>query len=1089
MAGRGGERAPPLAAALTLRELLPEIEYHSPRPVIPILDPKAQLPPLYRRFLDELAARGFVGDIETSYASRLVVATDNSVYQVLPTAVVFPKDEADVVRLLRLSNERRFATPARAEDAITLSPRGGGTGTNGQALSSGIIVDLSRHLGSILETNLEAGWVRVQPGVILDQLNAQLKKHGVFFAPNLSPSSRATLGGMISTDASGKGSRVYGKTSEHVLELRAVLVDGELLDARPIDREELAREKARRDLRGEIHRVVDDVVTANADRIRDALPKIKRFVTGYDLAHVHRPDGTFDLKSVLCGSEGTLAFVTEAKLRLTPLPKHRQLVAIRYSDFDSALRAASALVSHAPGAIETIDETIVGLAKNDVIWDSVAHLVRQREGEAPLAAVNLVEMESDDPDVVEQKIAALTRELDGSTAASIGYTLVRDPKDIAALWNLRKKGVGLLGNAKGERRPIPFVEDTAVPPEHLADYIRDFRSILDRHGLRYGMFGHVDVGCLHVRPALDMKVDADDRLLRSISDEVAALAKRYGGVLWGEHGKGLRGEYTPMFFGPELYEELRRVKGAFDPHNQLNPGKLATPLRSSAELISIDAVKRGKLDREIHPAVRRHFDTAIHCNGNGACFDWSPSSVMCPSSKVTRDRIHSPKGRAGILREWLRLLARGGHDAGVSGGEAQAISLALLRGRESAPADFSHEVYDAMNGCLACKACATECPIKVDVPTLRADFLAQYHGRYRRPLKDYFVAVLEWSLSLMVAMPALFNAIVASPFVKGILAKIVGIVDTPLLATATLEAGLRARRAPRFDRATLEALTLEDRARTVLVAQDAFTTYYEPNVALAAYDVLSKLGLRVVFLPYFENGKALHVKGFLRRFEAVAKATARSLSSVAELGIPIVGIEPAVTLTYRDEYVHTLGRDAVGFEVLLLQEYLARHQLRALEAHRDSLSPSAAPLRLFGHCTERTAARSSQTEWARVFGAIGFDVEPVPVGCCGMCGVFGHEAEHVDESRGVFEMSWKGALPSTDDASSRARQIVTGHSCRSQVKRFGGFVALHPIEALRDALDRATPAPKRARTTPSKHDTSESAVPTSNKAPDLTSVE
>ncbi len=999
--------------------------------MIPYLDPKAQLPESYGTFLDELAARGFLGEIRTDYAQRLVAATDNSVYQVVPHAVVFPKTEDDVALLLALASEDRFAD-------VKLSPRGGGTGTNGQSLCDGIIVDVSRHLASILETNLAEGWVRVQPGVVLDQLNAHLKPHGVFFAPNLSPTNRATIGGMIATDASGKGSRIYGKTSQHVLELRAVLLDGTVLEVKPLDRDELERVKKRKDLTGAIHRTVDEVVTTHARTIETALPKLARFLTGYDLAHVKRGD-RFDLASVICGSEGTLAVVTEAKLKLTKLPKHRTLIAIRYPDFDAALRAANVLVASDPGAIETVDHNIVRLAKADPIWHAIAHLVAQRPEEPPLEAVNLVEFESDDPSVVAAKVDALSKALDAGGSCS-GYTVAREAKDIAALWTLRKKGVGLLGNAAGDRRPVPFVEDTAVPPEKLADYIKEFRAILDRHGLRYGMFGHVDVGCLHVRPALDMRSEDDEKLLRTISDEVVALVKRYGGVLWGEHGKGYRSEYTPTFFGPELYEQLRRVKGAFDPRNQLNPGKLATPARSNDALITIDTLKRGKYDRQIHEAVRAKFDTAVHCNGNGACFDWNPDTVMCPSFLITKDRIHSPKGRAGIMREWLRLLAHAGHteEAGLG-----------LRSRAREPNDFSHEVYDAMNGCLACKACATDCPIKVDVPSFRADFLAQYHGRYRRPLKDYFVAVLETSLVLMAVFPALANRLMELGFVKRFLERVVGIIDSPRLAEKTLAAGLRSRSAPRFDPSALARLDEEERARTVLVAQDAFTTFYEPNVALAAYDLLTKLGRRVVFLPFFENGKGLHIKGFLGRFETVATKASRVLRDAARLDIPIVGLEPAVTLTYRDEYVHLLGEAAP--EVKLLQEYLSEPKLLeeiATRVKKGEVTQSPSKLRLFGHCTERTSEPTSQKKWQTVFAAFGIELDVAAVGCCGMCGIYGHETEHFDESRRAFEQSWEKALGKSEESD----VVVTGHSCRSQVKRFGGFVARHPIEALDDLL-------------------------------------
>lgn len=1031
-------------------------DLHPPVSMIPTLTSKQQLPALYREFLEQLAAEGFSGDIRTDYASRLVTATDNSVYQLLPVAVVFPRHEADVALALTLAHGETFRD-------VKLSPRGGGTGTNGQALCDGVIVDVSRHMHEILEVSLSEGWVRVQPGVILDQLNDHLRPHGVFFAPNLSPSSRATLGGMIATDASGKGSRVYGKTSNHILALRSVLLDGSVLDSARMSPAELESVQRRPGLVGEVHRVVDEVVTTRRGTIAKQFPRLARFLTGYDLAHVYDEEGYFNLNSILAGSEGTLAVVTEAKLKLTPLPKHKQLFAVRYADFDAALRAARVLVQSDPGAIETVDSTIVGLAKNDVIWHSVAHLL-DASGEPPLAAVNLVEFESDDPAVVARKVRELCETLDagrGQPGQATGYTIATESRDIAALWSLRKKGVGLLGNAPGERRPVPFVEDTAVPPERLADYIRDFRAILDRHGLRYGMFGHVDVGCLHVRPALNLRDPQDGRLLRQISDEVSRLVKSYGGVLWAEHGKGFRSEYSPTFFGPELYQELRKVKGAFDPYNQLNPGKLATPPTSGERLVSIDAKKRGDFDREITAAGQEKYALSVHCNGNGQCFDYHHDHVMCPSAKVTRDRIHSPKGRAGVLREWLRLLSVAGYDPGVEPGSGMGGRHA----RKEAAADFSHEVYDAMNGCLACKACATQCPIKVDVPHLRSEFLAQYHSRYRRPLKDYFVATLELMLVAMGRMPKLINWFFRRAWFKAALARWIGIVDSPLLSEQRLRAELERRGAQKLDFNRLRALGPAEKSKTVLVAQDAFTTFYESNVALAVYDVLTRLGLDVVFLPYRENGKALHIKGFLGRFRRVVKNNTDFYARVAELGLPIIGIEPAVTLTYRDEYPIALGQDAHAghdaettppFRIQLLQEYLAKKLPELGTSVRALRREAAGSLLLFGHCTERTEEVASQEQWRGIFRAFGLELEPQATGCCGMCGVYGHEAEHYEESRGVFDMSWGKRMPK--DAAAQRRVLAQGHSCRSQVKRFAGFVPRHPMEALRDALDGATAA-------------------------------
>jgi Fe-S oxidoreductase len=710
-----------------------------------------------------------------------------------------------------------------------------------------------------------------------------------------------------------------------------------------------------------------------------------------------------------------------------------------------------------------------------VIWHTVAHLL-EAQGEAPLAAVNLIEFESDDPAVVARKVSDLAAALEaerGAPGKATGFTIATRGQDIAALWGLRKKGVGLLGNIKGERRPVPFVEDTAVPPERLADYIRDFRAILDRHGLRYGMFGHVDVGCLHVRPALNLRDPADGLLLRQISDEVTALVKSYGGVLWAEHGKGFRSEYSPTFFGPELYQELRKVKGAFDPYNQLNPGKLATPPTSGERLISIDAKKRGDFDREITGSARARFDVAVHCNGNGQCFDYHPDHVMCPSSKVTRDRVHSPKGRASILREWLRLMSGAGHDPGA----ALGTGTGGRRSRREAPEDFSHEVYDAMSGCLACKACATQCPIKVDVPELRAEFLAHYHTRYRRPLKDYFMATLERVLGMMGRAPRFFNWFFERGWFQSALERWIGIVDSPKLSEERLSEALAERGAQKFDLKQLRRLDADEKRKTVLIAQDAFTTYYESNVALAVYDVLTRLGLNAIFLPFRENGKALHIKGFMQRFRRVVRNNGRFYARVAELGVPIVGIEPAMTLTYRDEYRSVLAKHGAAhdrapseepFHIQLLQEFLAP-KLRELRLPSAASRPGGPrSLLLFGHCTERTLEVKSQEQWRSVFEAFGVDLELQPTGCCGMCGAYGHETEHYEESRGVFEMSWAKRLPK--DGASRL-VLAQGHSCRSQVKRFAGFVPRHPMEALRDLLaerapvrvERASAAPEAAQ--------------------------
>ena len=454
---------------------------------------------LVLNFLQALEQQGFTGDTATDYADRLTMATDNSIYQLLPDAVVFPRSTADVALIARLASQERFSS-------LVFTPRGGGTGTNGQALNQGIIIDMSRYMNRIIEINPEEGWVRVEAGVIKDQLNQFLKPYGYFFAPELSTSNRATIGGMINTDASGQGSLVYGKTSDHVMGVRAVLLGGDILDTQPMAIELAETLAAESTTSGRIYRTVLERCRENRELILDKFPKLNRFLTGYDLRHVFNDDmSQFDLTRVLTGSEGTLAFITEARLDITRLPKVRRLVNVKYNSFDSALRNAPFMVEARALSVETVDSKVLNLAREDIVWHSVSELITDVPDKEMLG-LNIVEFAGDDAELIESQVNTLCQRLDELIAQGeggvIGWQLCNDLSGIERIYAMRKKAVGLLGNAKGAAKPIPFAEDTCVPPEHLADYIVEFRALLDSHGLSYGMFGHVDAGVLHVRPAI-----------------------------------------------------------------------------------------------------------------------------------------------------------------------------------------------------------------------------------------------------------------------------------------------------------------------------------------------------------------------------------------------------------------------------------------------------------------------------------------------------------------------------------------------------------------------------------------------------------
>ena len=1014
--------------------------------MLPRLDPQELVAPLYQDYAKTLSLLNFTGDISTSYGARLAVATDNSIYQQLPQLVLHPRCQSDIQIITSLASEDKF-------QEIKFSARGGGTGTNGQSLTPGIIVDLSKYMNRILEINVEENWVKVEAGVVKDQLNDFLRPYGFFFSPDLSTSNRATIGGMINTDASGQGSLVYGKTSNHVLGLTSVLANGEALTTAPMlvtDAVELAKESTT------LGNIIKQVLATSVDKrqkILDKFPRLNRFLTGYDLEHVISDDlTTLDLSRLITGSEGSLAFVCEAKLNLTPISKAKTLINIKYDSFDSALRHSPTLVGANATSVETIDSKVLNLAKQDIVWHSVSELITDVENKV-MDGINIVEYNGESPEALAGEIELLTAQLDKDIANEtgvIGYQVTSDLASIGKLYAMRKKAVGLLGNTKGSQKPLAFAEDTAVPPENLADFIAEFRELLDSYQLHYGMFGHVDAGVLHVRPALDMCDPEQEVIMREISDKVVALTAKYGGLMWGEHGKGYRSEYSPEFFGEELFNELRKIKTAFDPLNKMNPGKICTPIDSTEPLVSVDAVKRGTFDRQIPVQVKDSFKSAMECNGNGLCYNYDANSPMCPSSKITRDRRHSPKGRAGLMREWLRLLENKGVDIlslekNISGWSVkQLLDKVKNKLGRAEQQDFSHEVMDAMSGCLACKACASQCPIKVDVPDFRARFLNVYHSRYFRPLKDHLVANVEQLAPMMAKAPKLVNLVLDNTLYESFSKATIGYVDTPLLSVPTLKIRNERNGFERFDLSRFKSLSTEQKASYVFIVQDPFTSFYDAGVVEKLMQLIAKLGFKPVLVPFKPNGKPQHVKGFLTRFAKTAKNTADFLNQLHDLAIPMIGIDASLALCYRDEYKQILGEKRGDFTVLLAHEWLiSMIDHNKLEIKQKLLEDNT-EYKLFAHCTEKTALAGSEQEWVNIFKYFGLTLNKTSVGCCGMAGTYGHEQVNLENSKGLFELSWQPKLADVKEE----QVLVTGYSCRSQVKRLGNLKTKHPVEVL-----------------------------------------
>ncbi|MEN3175571.1 FAD-binding and (Fe-S)-binding domain-containing protein [Gluconobacter sp. OJA] len=952
-------------------------------------------------FLAKLAAEGFEGDVTPQVSARLVGATDNSIYQRLPLAVIYPRTTEDLNRAVR----------AAEDGSLTLAMRGGGTGTNGQSLTAGIVVDVARYLDRILDFDPDTGHVTVEPGVVLARLNAFLKPHGYFFPPTVSTATRATIGGMIATDASGKGSRIYGRTSDYIETMDVVLSDGSDLHVEKLTSDALEHKKTDSDLSARVYREVYRVVTEQADEIRRVFPDMNRGLTGYNLENVLLENGQFSLARLLAGSEGTLALTKRVVLRVRKLPRYRQLLVVRYASFDSTLRDVQTILPANPSAVEVLDDRVLEKASQDIVWQSLESVLGARS-EQPVRGMSFVEFVGDNADHLHQQMQEAVTLLESSPYEVIDYKPVSDQSIINQLWTLREKSVGLLGRPDGRKQGVAFVEDTAVPPEALADYVSEFRGILDGYGLSYGMFGHADVGCLHVRPFLDMLSEHDRALIRPISDAVANLTKRHGGLLWGEHGRGYRGEFSPLFFGETLFTELCRIKEVFDPKDIFNRGKLA-PVGVKYPVDRIDGIPfKGQFDEQISSDLRDDFSLSVSCNGNGACYNREPDMAMCPSYKATKDRLQSPKGRATLLRSWARL-----------------NSLPDSAADKNALPELTAELKASLDTCLSCKACATQCPIRVDIPSMRSKFLDLYFLTHRRPVRDYLVYWLEPLLKVGRQMPTLANILMQNP-ISTVFLKQLGFVDLPKISPARLP------KSTHVSTKWLEQAGNND--RSVVLIQDSFTGSFDGGVIESAYTLLKSLGMDPRVTSVWDNGKARHVRGFRKGFSATARKTLKQLKNIARHGVPVISLDAATGLMFEQEYRDVAGSEAIP-TVLSLEAFLKRQITKGIIPSK-AVKPDTAALTIISHCTEQAVRPGSAEDWTVILRHLGVQADAGKAGCCGMAGLFGHEKEHADLSASIFAQNWA--------SKAEGNILATGFSCRCQTKRLAGRRPAHPVEIL-----------------------------------------
>ena len=935
--------------------------------------------------------------------ARVLYSTDASIYEIEPLGVAYPAHAEQVSRILRYAYER----------GIPVTPRGGGTSLGGQAVGRSIQVDFSRHMNRILEVNVEERWARIQPGVVLDELNAHLKPMGLLFAPDVSPSNRANVGGMIGNNSCGSHSIIYGKTIDHVLELNVVLSDGTETVFKPVGDREYGEKSGMGGLEGRIYREIRRIAYENRDEIEARYPKIMRRVGGYNL-DAFVDEGPFDPCKMIVGSEGTLVAVTEARVNLVPLPSHTGLNICHFSDLIESMEATVEILKTDPSAVELTDKTILDLAK-----DSPAAAGQRDFIEGDPEAILMVEYYGETADEVSERMDALESLL---RKKNLGYACVRamTPASQANAWGLRKAGLGLLMGMKGDTKPTTFVEDTAVSPEKLPEYIRRFRDIVSKHGTVASYYAHASVGTIHIRPLINLKKADDIVRMRAIAEDIRDLVLAYGGAMSSEHGDGLvRSEWNEKMFGTRLYEAFKAVKAVFDPNGIMNPGKIIANQKMTDNLRFGPAYQAEEINTYFDFSGDGGLSRSIElCNGVGACRK-KLVGTMCPSYIATLDEEHSTRGRANVLR-------------------------AALSGKLDAEGFTSQRVYEALDLCLECKGCKGECPSNVDMAKMKYEFLAHYYEKHGLPLRNRVFGRIETLNRLGSAFAPLSNRVLNHPWHKRILERAIG-VD-------------RRRSLPEFAEETFEQWfyhrnpdSVGDRDRpTVVFFPDTFINYSEPHIGIAAVEVLESAGYRVVLAePRACCGRPLISKGMLRQAREAARYNISQLERYVDRGWAIVGCEPSCVMTFRDDYrdlVNDPRTDRIADSIFMIDEFLAREQA----AGRLSLPVNRLDrtISLHGHCQQKAIAGTGSTVAALEL-VPGYEVTTLNTGCCGMAGSFGYEREHYDLSMKIGE---DRLFPAIRNAEDRTEFAATGTSCRHQIADGTGRTAHHPIELIRAAV-------------------------------------
>ena len=952
------------------------------------------------------------GELYDSALVKTLYATDASVYRELPYAVAIPKTTEDIKRLIEFARSNK----------LSIIPRAAGTSLAGQCVGDGIVVDVSKYMNNILEINTQEQWVRVQPGVVRDHLNAFLKPYGFFFGPNTSTANRCTMGGMVGNNSCGSTSIVYGSTRDHTLAVKAVLSDGSDVEFSSLTKDEFSSKTKGTSLEASLYKHIyselDNPVIRS--QIESGYPKasITRRNTGYAVDALiqtnvfNESKENFNFSKLLCGSEGTLAFTTELKLQIVPLPKPFQVVLnAHFSSITESLQATLVAMKHTPTACELMDKTILDCTKDNITQQKNRFFV---EGDPE--AILMVEFRGDTLAEAKSQAKALETSLK-TTQLGYAYKLV-EGDDCEKVWDLRKAGLGLLANISGDAKAVACIEDTAVALEDLPLYIEAFTALMKSYHQKAVYYAHAGAGELHLRPILNLKSSTDVALFRAISEASAKLVKSYNGALSGEHGDGrVRSEFISLVLGEDNYQLLKRIKSTWDPLSLFNPGKIV-------DAVAMDTALRYEADNDI-PKVETLYNfestggilnTVEKCNGSGDCRKLSfAGGTMCPSYRATMDEKDSTRGRANVLREFLT--------------------------QNTKENPFDHpEIKEVMDLCVSCKACKSECPSNVDMASLKAEFLYQYQKTNSVSLRSKLIAHNAKINAVAHRFAGFYNFIGNSTWFKSL----IGVHpkrSLPILHSQTL-------------RQWFSGIQQENHSKTVYLFCDEYTNYYDVEIGKKTILLLNKLEYKVHIAKHPESARAYISKGFLEEAKTIATENVTTFSPLISKDIPLVGIEPSAILGFRDEYPNLVDAalkveaEDLAQNVFTIEEFLANE----MNAHKIDVSKFTSKAELVcyhGHCHQKALSSNTYAETILSMPS-NFKVQIIDSGCCGMAGSFGYEKEHYELSQQIGE---DRLFPSLRGLDSNALVSASGTSCRHQIKDGVNKTALHPIEVLYNALN------------------------------------